>query len=315
MTTPTLDRDRLQAALASLNLSLESELTQFRCHRLVQSHRPLETPEPSSMVLPTPDSSEATDPVAVNPMATAAASAPLSLVPDAAANLNEPDELNDFDPAELMGLLPQSYATPEPEAPATHSTTKRPFASTRELLKQARQNHRPWFQQQVADTPQHRVQRWLIVMGILAGMGGGILFWLSREQPVAEVATEAPAESSPIPAPPSGPNMAARQFPEVNRSTLPQLEPDSSAERSSPEPSEVTASPEPSTPEVFVEQAADRRYYVLAPYRAAADLAKVQEIVPDAFLVGSGDETKIQLGMFVDEASAQGMVNQLRDRL
>ncbi|WP_041429237.1 SPOR domain-containing protein [Thermosynechococcus sp. NK55a] len=57
------------------------------------------------------------------------------------------------------------------------------------------------------------------------------------------------------------------------------------------------------------------RYYVLAPYKAPADLEKAQAVVPDAFLVGNGDQTKIQLGMFVEEASAQAMVNQLRDRL
>lgn len=49
MTSATVDRQRLQAALASLNLSLEAELTQYRCHRMVQAHSPFEAP-PGSRV-------------------------------------------------------------------------------------------------------------------------------------------------------------------------------------------------------------------------------------------------------------------------
>ncbi len=316
MTTPTVDRERLQAALAALNLSLESELTQFRCHRLVQSHRPLETPEPNATVLPLIDFPKATaapaptesvaDPVASPP--------PLSLVATSTPASSTTEELGDFDPAELLGLLPQSYAANEPEPVATSPSPapKRPFASTRELLKQARQNNQPWFQRRQRNS-QHHVQRWLIIMGILAGLGGGILFWLTREQPLPELVTETetPVEPTETAVPPSGPNMAAREFPDVNRSTLAQLEP-----ADSPEPSPVSsAAPESDSPDVFVEQAANGRYYVLAPYKEPADLAKVQEVVPEAFLVGSGDDTKIQLGMFEDEPSAQAMADQLRDRL
>ncbi|WP_041429238.1 hypothetical protein [Thermosynechococcus sp. NK55a] len=42
MTSATVDRQRLQAALACLHLSLEAELTQYRCHRMVQAHSPFE---------------------------------------------------------------------------------------------------------------------------------------------------------------------------------------------------------------------------------------------------------------------------------
>ncbi len=320
MTTPTLDRNRLQAALASLNLSLEAELTQFRCHRLVQSHRPLETPQPSSPGLTVSEPLDTPAPVVTTPIAPAAAPAPvelpssLSLQSDATAAQSDTDEFIDFDPAELAGLLPQSYTSSAPEAvaPPPQQQTKRPFASTRELLKHARQNNRPWFQQQDRNRS-HHFQRWLIVIGVLAGLGGGTLLWLARQETPTVVVNEVPADTSPS-APPSGPNMAAREFPDVNRSTLAQLEP-----ASSPEPSPALSSPSPvveSTPsKVFIEHASNGRYYVLAPYTEPADLAKVQEILPDAFLVGDGAETKIQLGMFEDEASAQAMVNQLRDRL
>ncbi|MDR7898833.1 hypothetical protein RHJ63_10985 [Thermosynechococcus sp. JY1334] len=320
MTSATVDRQRLQAALASLNLSLEAELTQYRCHRMVQAHSPFAAP-------PVPESATSPEP-SVTPAAaeTASQTVPpvvnsLTPTPETAAATDErtneelADPFFEFDPIDLAELLPQSYAS-DPPAPQTPTRTKRPFASTRELLKQARKNQqRPWFQRRESNS-QHLVQRWLIVVGILAGFSGAALWWFNRRP--APVATESPATpTAASPTPPVGPDMTAREFPDVNRSTLAQLEPVASPSTSaSPTP---TASPTPAEPEhttqLFVEKMPNGRYYVLAPYKKPADLEKVQAVVPDAFLVGNGDQTKIQLGMFVDEASAQAMVNQLRDRL
>lgn len=325
MTSATVDRQRLQAALACLNLSLEAELTQYRCHRMVQAHSPFDAPPVSESATPPEPSvppASATEPVsqvvppvvgslAVTSETAAATDEPLNEVP--------PNPFFEFDPTDLAELLPQSYAS-DPPAPQTPSPTKRPFASTRELLKQARQNQqRPWFQRRGSNS-QHLVQRWLIVVGILAGFSGAALWWFSRRP--APVATESspsssPAPESPSPTPPVGPDMTAREFPEVNRSTLAQLEPAASPAPSAsptPTPSPAAAEPEQTTP-LFVEKMPNGHYYVLAPYKEPADLEKAQAVVPDAFLVGNGDQTKIQLGMFLDEASAQAMVNQLRDRL
>ncbi|AXY68301.1 hypothetical protein D3A95_09975 [Thermosynechococcus sichuanensis E542] len=328
MTSATVDRQRLQAALASLNLSLEAELTQYRCHRMVQAHSPFEAPPvpesatPPEASIPPASAAEPvsqTVPPAVGSLALTSETPPAT---DEGANQVPPDPFFEFDPTDLADLLPQSYAS-DPPAPQTSTPTKRPFASTRELLKQARQNQqRPWFQRRGSNS-QHLVQRWLIVVGILAGFSGAALWWFSRRP--APVATESPPSSSPAPespspTPPVGPDMTAREFPEVNRSTLAQLEPAepaaSPAPSASPTPATNPVSAEPEqTTQLFVEKMPNGRYYVLAPYKEPTDLEKVQAVVPDAFLVGNGDQTKIQLGMFLDEASAQAMVNQLRDRL
>lgn len=321
MTSATVDRQRLQAALASLNLSLDAELTQYRCHRMVQAHSPFEAPPvPESATRPEPSvtPTAATEPTsqAVPPVASSLALTPeTALATDEHANEGLTEPFFAFDPKDLAELLPSSYAS-DPPAPQTSNPTKRPFASTRELLKQARQNQqRPWFQRRESNS-QHLVQRWLIVVGILAGFSGAALWWFNRRP--APVATESPSTpTTESPTPPVGPDMTAREFPDVNRSTLAQLEPAASpAPSASPTP---TASPTSSEPEdttrLFVEKRPNGYYYVLAPYKEPADLKKAQAVVPDAFLVGRGEELKIQLGVFGDEASAQAMVNQLRDRL
>lgn len=321
MTSATVDRQRLQAALASLNLSLEAELTQYRCHRMVQAHSPFEAPPiPEAATPPEPSvpPASAAEPVSqvVPPVVgSLAVTSETAVATDEPSNEVPPDPFFEFDPTDLAELLPQSYSS-DPPAPQTPTPTKRPFASTRELLKQARQNQqRPWFQRRGSNS-QHLVQRWLIVVGILAGFSGAALWWFNRRP--SPIVTEAPTPSSPAPespspTPPVGPDMSAREFPDVNRSTLAQLEPAASPSTSA-SPTPVSAEPEQTT-QLFVEKMPNGRYYVLAPYKKPADLEKVQAVVPDAFLVGNGDQTKIQLGMFVDEASAQAMVNQLRDRL
>ncbi|URR35000.1 hypothetical protein NBE99_10175 [Thermosynechococcus sp. HN-54] len=336
MTSATVDRQRLQAALASLNLSLEAELTQYRCHRMVQAHSPFEAPPvPESAIAPEPSviptaaaetASQTVFPV-VNSLALTPETAPAT---DERADEGLADPFFEFDPTDLAELLPQSYPS-DPPAPQTPNPTKRPFASTRELLKQVRKNQqRPWFQRRESNS-QHLVQRWLIVVGILAGFSGAALWWFNR-RPSPVATSPSPVPSTPTaasPTPPVGPDMTAREFPDVNRSTLAQLEPATEPPTSeSPTPATSptagasptpTASPTPAetehTTRLFVEKMPNGRYYVLAPYKEPADLEKAQAVVPDAFLVGSGEETKIQLGMFVDEASAQAMVNQLRDRL
>ncbi|MFN4279446.1 SPOR domain-containing protein [Thermosynechococcus sp.] len=325
MTSATIDRQRLQAALACLNLSLEAELTQYRCHRMVQAHSPFDTPPvpesatPSEPSIPPVSAAEPVSQVVPPVVGSLAVTSETAAATDERLNEVPPDPFFEFDPTDLAELLPQSYASDTP-GPQTPTPTKRPFASTRELLKQARHNQqRPWFQQRGSNS-QHLVQRWLIVVGMLAGFSSAALWWFNRRP--APVATESP---SPVPAtptaesptPPVGPDMTAREFPDVNRSTLAQLEPAASpAPSASPTPATNPASAEPEhTTQLFVEKMPNGRYYVLAPYKEPADLEKVQAVVPDAFLVGNGDQTKIQLGMFLDEASAQAMVNQLRDRL
>ncbi|WP_298612526.1 SPOR domain-containing protein [uncultured Thermosynechococcus sp.] len=321
MTSATLDRQRLQAALAVLNLSLEAELTQYRCHRMVQTHSPFEAPpvpktatppEPSVPAASTPEPVSSAAPPVVGSLAVTSETAPAA---DERPNEVLPDPFLAFDPTDLAELLPQSYAG-DPPVPQTPNPTKSPFPSTRELLKQVRQHReRPWLQRRESNN-QHLVQRWLIVVGILAGFSGAALWWFSRRPfpIVSELPSPAsPAPESPAPTPPVGPDMTAREFPEVNRSTLAQLEP---AQSPSPSASPTPASAEPDQRiQLSVEKMPNGRYYVLAPYKEPADLEKVQALVPDAFLVGDGKQTKIQLGMFVDEASAQAMVNQLRDRL
>ncbi|BCX11931.1 MAG: hypothetical protein KatS3mg067_0869 [Thermosynechococcus sp.] len=323
MTSATVDRQRLQAALACLNLSLEAELTQYRCHRMVQAHSPFEAlPVDPSAIAPEPTVSPTATatPIAqtVAPVVNSLAPTP-ETTPTTAEHTNEElaDSFFEFDPTELAELLPPSYAS-DPPTPQTPSPTKRPFASTRELLKQARKNQqRPWFQRHESNS-QHLVQRWFIVVGILAGLSGATLWWFNRRS--APVATESPAPTPATPtaaSPTVGPDMSAREFPDVNRSTLAQLEPAASpAPSASPPPTTSPASSEPEpTPQIFVEKTPNGRYYVLASYREPADLKKMQAVVPDAFLVGSGNQTKIQLGMFVDEASAQALMNQVRSRL
>lgn len=316
MTSATIDRQRLQAALAALNLSLEAELTQYRCHRMVQTHSPFETPPVSETT--TPPEPSVPSPSATEPVLSAAPSVvgSLAVTPETAPATEErpnealPDPFLAFDPADLAELLPQSCAS-DASVDQTRS-----FVSTRELLKQVRQHRqRPWFQRR-ENNSQHLVQRWLIVVGMLAGFSGAALWWFShRPSPIVSKSPSpaSPAPESPAPTPPVGPDMTTREFPEVNRSTLAQLEP---AESPSPSASPTPASAEPEhTIQPFVEKMPNGRYYVFAPYKEPADLEKVQAVVPDAFLVGDGNQTKIQLGMFVDEASAQAMVNQLRDRL
>lgn len=324
MTSATVDRQRLQAALACLHLSLEAELTQYRCHRMVQAHSPFEAlpvdpsaipPQPSVPPTAAPEPVAPTAPPVIGSLAPTPETAPAT---DEHTNEGLADPFFEFDPTDLAKLLPQSYSS-DPPAPQTPTPTKRPFASTRELLKQARKNQqRPWLQRRESNS-QHLVQRWLVVVGILAGLGGAALWWFNRQ--FAPVATESPVSipSTPkaeSPTPPVGPDMTAREFPDVNRSTLAQLEPAATPAPSAlptPATSPTSSEPEQRT-QLFIEKT-NGRYYVLAPYKAPADLEKAQAVVPDAFLVGNGDQTKIQLGMFVDEASAQAMVNQLRDRL
>ncbi|BAC07679.1 hypothetical protein [Thermosynechococcus vestitus] len=324
MTSATVDRQRLQAALACLNLSLEAELTQYRCHRMVQAHSPFE--------MPPVDPSAIAPPASVPPTAVAEPVAPtvspvvgsLAVTPETAPTTDEhvnegrADPFFEFDPTDLAELLPQSYSSDPPASP-TPSRTKRPFASTRELLKQARKNQqRPWWQRRESNR-QHLVQRWLIVVGILAGLSGAALGWFNRRPAPVATKSPSPPPSTPTaesPPPPIGPDMTAREFADVNRSTLAQLEPVASpAPSASPTP---TASPTSSEPEQRMQISVEKMpngYYVLAPYKEPADLEKVKTVVPDAFLVGNGDQTQIQLGVFVDEASAQAMVNQVRDRL
>lgn len=178
--------------------------------------------------------------------------------------------------------------------------------------------------------------------------------------PEATDPTTAALPSSPtaqVTALPQAPNLANREFKDINLDTLSTLKRSPSPSPASPSPSAVSPSPatviprngvtsnppattqpplaslllpptpvpqtadspqlapeagaEPSEPVEAAPTPGDGLFYAVVDYDSDRTLEQVREVVPDAYLREFSQGTKIQLGTFTDQASAEAFIDEL----
>lgn len=324
----SLNRERpvlhpqLKTALGFLDLDLEAELAQYRRHRVVCNLKPVvrqdsevATPEVSGSVVALPEITAA-----------AALGEPLSRsIPLAAP-----------DPELAAAHLDSSITDPVSRATPPHEF----LASSEALLKDLNQ----------PNPDLHRAQprpplftAWRVAAGAVFIASGVLLYHILRpaESPVVTQETTPPAASpeavpSPAVSPPVAgspspvPNLAQQEFPDVNLSTLSQLEREQAGQTaaaptvSSPTPTTVTSPapqssqppPKPATqpgqPVPTAPFDAGRSYYyVVVDYADPADLSQARRIIADAYVVNFPDGAQIQMAVFDNRQAAEVLVKSL----
>jgi hypothetical protein len=208
--------------------------------------------------------------------------------------------------------------------------------------------------------PKPKISVWGVAA--IAGLGLSLLaavailnpgLWnRSRPAPTAnQPATETPVAGNP--ASPEGPNLAEKEFVDLNMQNLSRMQPTATPQAgkvipspqnapntpltgSSPVAPKVAApisapkisspkvsSPKTSPPQgvsklspvpVGVTAGSDNYYYVVMPVSGAASFNQAQKVVPGAYVVKFAEGTKIQFGAFLDMQSAQDLVQKLKNR-
>lgn len=135
----------------------------------------------------------------------------------------------------------------------------------------------------------------------------------SKTQPLSSenAAQQSPADNSETQDPNTsdipGPNLAEKEFVDVNSSTLPRLTP-------SPTVNPPVATVTPSSPSTPATTTDGRQYYVVTDYPSDAELKKIQGIAPSAKVVEFTGGEKIQLGQYSSLEQAQNAADEWRQK-
>jgi hypothetical protein len=327
--------ENLSAAIACLDLSLESELALYRNHRSqASSMLALSSADPDEAALRSPDLALEAFIATDDPRMLSAEEDNTNDNPDAEVREIEPITAA-IEIEEESETLPEPYGAElaaQPKAldqfldPSIEAYLESSEALLKHLDEPAGTNSAP--AQEPAPSSKNSRQSWvvgsgivLIILGMLA-LAGFFVFvaqqWLSTKSSIA------PVKPQPlVPPTQSVPSPSVSPLPNQSRSTLPNTAIASRAvtrQESATEgiPSKLietgAGTPQPSaapSPSINPNAA---NYVVLAANSSAQTFQKAQRLVPDAFVTNVGGQRRIQLGSLDSLQQAQQMVNELKNQ-
>jgi hypothetical protein len=330
---PVILPEKLSAAIACLDLSLESELALYRNHRSqASSVLALSSADPDEAVFRSPDLALEAFIATDDPRMLSAEEDNTNDNPDAEVREIEPITAA-IEIEEESETLPEPYGAElaaQPKAldqfldPSIEAYLESSEALLKHLDEPTGTNSAP--AQEPAPSSKNSRQSWvvgsgivLIILGMLA-LAGFFVFvaqqWLSTKSSIA------PVKPQPL-VPPTQSVPSVSPLPNQSRSTLPNAAIASRAvtrQESATEgiPSKLIETgadtPQPSaapSPSINPNAA---NYVVLAANSSAQTFQKAQRLVPDAFVTNVGGQRRIQLGSLDSLRQAQQMVNELKNR-
>jgi cell division septation protein DedD len=314
-----IQSEKLKAAIACLDLSLESELALYR-HRLSQETVALvalPSAESDALALHSLDSTEDTGLFSQGePQGDAAAAEGLTLADRGIATLEVDDD----------NTLPESYSaelTAQPKAfdqfldPSIDDYLQSSETLLKHLNQPAEANPAPI--EEAATAPK---RSWLVIGGMtllilgLLALGGFLVMlalrWFSIKPTLNP---QAQIQPSPLPTNSLSTGATPSLLPSPNVAIASPLPPTSSASLGVVAATEgVPPTPFPSgTPTPPLNPNA-LRYVVLAVANTPESLQTAQRLVPDAYVVEVGGQKRIQLAALDSLQQAQQMVNELKNQ-
>jgi cell division septation protein DedD len=314
-----IQSEKLKAAIACLDLSLESELALYR-HRLSQETVALvalPSAESDALALHSLDSTEDTGLFSQGePQGDAAAAEGLTLADRGIATLEVDDD----------NTLPESYSaelTAQPKAfdqfldPSIDDYLQSSETLLKHLNQPAEANPAPI--EEAATAPK---RSWLVIGGMtllilgLLALGGFLVMlalrWFSIKPTLNP---QAQIQPSPLPTNSLSTGATPSLLPSPNVAIASPLPPTSSAspgvvaatEGVPPTPSPLGTPTPPLNPNAL-------RYVVLAVANSPESLQTAQRLVPDAYVVEVGGQKRIQLAALDSLQQAQQMVNELKNQ-
>jgi cell division septation protein DedD len=323
----SIPSEKLKAAIACLDLSLESELALYR-HRLSQETvalAALPSAESESLALHPLDSEDSGLFSQEKPHEDAAADEDLTLADQGIATIEEDDD-----------TLPESYSaelTAQPKAfdqfldPSIDDYLQSSETLLKHLNQPAEADRAPV--DEAATAPK---RSWvlvggmtLLILGLLA-LGGFLIIlalrWFSIK-PAPNL--QAPIQPAPLPTTSLSTGATPSLSPLPNSAIASPL-PATSTDGTSPQPTSSTSpgavaategvppTPSPSnTPTSPINPNASR-YVVLAVANSPESLQTAQRLVPDAYVVEVGGQKRIQLAALDSLQQAQQMVDELKNQ-